>query len=38
MLKISIEPAIVERFNSLFEEEDNDEALFRIKEVKVGGG
>lgn len=38
MLKISIAPEIVERFNTLFEEEDNDEALFRIKEVKVGGG
>ena len=38
MLKIGIEPEIVERFKALFEEEDNDEALFRIKEVKVGGG
>lgn len=38
MLKISLEPQIAEHFRALYEEEDDEEALFRIKEVKVGGG
>lgn len=38
MLKISIEPKIIEKFKTLFAEEDNDDAMFRIREVKVGGG
>jgi len=38
MLNITLSPEIVEKFKALLEEEDNDEAVFRIRETKVGGG
>ncbi len=38
MPNVTIDPDVLARFKELFEEEDNDEAKFRIKEVKVGGG
>ena len=38
MLEVTLTPEIAAKFRSLFEEEGNDDAVFRIKEVKVGGG
>lgn len=38
MLKIDIAPEVAEKFRSLLEEEDNEDAVFRIRETKVGGG
>ncbi len=38
MLKIHIAPEIVAHFKTLLAEEDSDEAVFRIRETKVGGG
>lgn len=38
MLSIHIAPEVVQHFKALLVEEDNDEAVFRIRETKVGGG
>ncbi len=38
MLEIFIVPEVVAKFKELLEEEDSDEAVFRIRETKVGGG
>ncbi len=38
MLKISVTPEISNKFKALLKEEDSDEAVFRIRETKVGGG
>ena len=38
MLKIKMPPEIVSKFKELIEEEDNDDAVIRIREAKVGGG
>lgn len=38
MLKVDIDPAIASRLKKLIEDEDNDDAVIRIRETKVGGG
>ncbi len=38
MLDIAVAPEVVAKFTELFEEEDSEEAVFRIRETKVGGG
>lgn len=38
MLEIKIAPDVVTRFKELLVEEDNEDAVFRIRETKVGGG
>lgn len=38
MLEIKIAPDVVARFKELLVEEDNEDAVFRIRETKVGGG
>ena len=38
MLKISMTPEVVAKFKELLKEEDNEDAVFRIRETKVGGG
>ncbi len=38
MPTVTVEPDVLAKFKQLFEDEGNDEAKFRIKEVKVGGG
>lgn len=38
MLNITLSAEVVERLKSLLEEEDNDEAMVRIREVKAGAG
>lgn len=38
MLDITLAPEISTKFKELLKEEDNDEAVFRIRETKVGGG
>ena len=38
MISITLTPDISAKFKELLEQEANDEAVFRIKEVKVGGG
>jgi len=38
MLTITLAPGVADRFKGLLAQENNDEAVFRIKEVKVGGG
>lgn len=38
MVKIEIAPEVIAHFKSLLVEEDNDEAVFRIRETKVGAG
>lgn len=36
MLAITLSPEAIARFKELLEEEDNEDAVFRIREVKVG--
>ena len=38
MLEITIAPELLAKFRELLAEEDNDDAVFRIHETKVGGG
>jgi hypothetical protein len=38
MLNITLSAEVVEKLKSLLEEEDNDEAMVRIREVKAGAG
>ncbi len=38
MLEISIAPEVAAKFKELLEEEDSEDAIFRIRETKVGGG
>lgn len=38
MLKIVMPPEIGVKFKELIKEEDNDDAVIRIRETKVGGG
>ena len=38
MVQINITPDISEKFKKLLAEEDNEDAVFRIRESKVGGG
>lgn len=38
MLKVKMPPEIVSKFKELIKEEDNDDAVIRIRETKVGGG
>lgn len=38
MLKISVTPEISDKFKALLKEEDSEDAIFRIRESKVGGG
>lgn len=38
MLKIEIVPEVLAKFKEVLEEEANDDAIFRIRETKVGGG
>ncbi len=38
MLKIAIDPKVLAKFRELLAEEDNENAVFRIRETKVGGG
>lgn len=38
MLKIEIVPEVLAKFKEVLEEEANDDAVFRIRETKVGGG
>lgn len=37
-MKITLEAAVAVKFKEIFAEEDNEEAVFRIRETKVGGG
>lgn len=37
MLKVDIDPAIASKLKKLIEEEDNEDAVIRIRETKVGG-
>lgn len=38
MLKIKMPPEIKDKFKQLIADEDNDDAVIRIREAKVGGG
>lgn len=38
MFKVSILPEIASKLKKLIEEEDNEDAVIRIRETKVGGG
>ena len=38
MLEITIAPEVIAKFKGLLVEEDNEDAVFRIRETKVGGG
>ncbi len=38
MLKITMTPEIADKFKAILKEEDSDDAVFRIREAKVGGG
>ena len=38
MLEITIAPEVIAKFKELLGEEDNEDAVFRIRETKVGGG
>ncbi len=38
MLKVDIQPEIASKLRELIEEEDNEDAVIRIRETKVGGG
>lgn len=38
MLNVKMAPEIASKFKELIEEEDNDDAVIRIRETKVGGG
>ena len=38
MLEITIAPEVIAKFKELLVEEDNEDAVFRIRETKVGGG
>ena len=38
MLNITLSAEVVEKLKSLLEEEDNDEAMVRSREVKAGAG
>lgn len=38
MLKVEIQPEIASKLRELIEEEDNEDAVIRIRETKVGGG
>ena len=38
MLEITIAPEVIAKFTELLVEEHNDDAVFRIRETKVGGG
>jgi len=37
-LNINLAPEVLAKFKELFEEEDDEDAVFRIRETKVGGG
>lgn len=37
MLEITIAPEVIAKFKELLVEEDNEDAVFRIRETKVGG-
>lgn len=38
MLKIEVAPEVSAKFKELLKDEDNEDAVFRIRETKVGGG
>ncbi len=38
MLEITIAPEVVAKFKELMQEEQSEDAVFRIRETKVGGG
>lgn len=38
MLNITVAPEVLAKFKELLAEEDNEDAVFRIRETKVGGG
>ena len=38
MLEITIAPEVIAKLKELLVEEDNEDAVFRIRETKVGGG
>lgn len=38
MLQITMSPEISKKFEALLKEEDSEDAVFRIRETKVGGG
>lgn len=38
MLNIAIAPEVSAKFQELLKKEDSEDAVFRIREVKVGGG
>lgn len=38
MLEITIAPEVVAKFKELMQEEKSEDAVFRIRETKVGGG
>lgn len=38
MLNITISPELCEKLKDLLREEDNDDAMVRIREVKAGSG
>lgn len=37
-MKVKMTPEIESKFKELIEEEDNEDAVIRIRETKVGGG
>ena len=37
-VEITIAPEVIAKFKELLVEEDNEDAVFRIRETKVGGG
>lgn len=38
MLEITVSAEVVKKFKSILSEENNEDAVFRIRETKVGGG
>ena len=38
MLEIKMAPEVATKFKELLAEEDDEDAVFRIRETKVGGG
>ena len=38
MLEVTLAPELVAKFKELLAEEDSEDAVFRIRETKVGGG
>jgi iron-sulfur cluster insertion protein len=38
MIEVTIAPDVLDKFKEIFAREDNEDAVFRIRETKVGGG